>query len=230
MWDPNYEREGFPLFSVQKVKLTFQITKFIFFKFLYINVNIWKDYVCLSFAFHFLSVPPHFLWTSDLAVTAAAKSLQLCPTLCDPIDGSPLGSPSLGFSRQEHWSELPFPSPQLLLIEGNGNPLQYSCLENPVDRGALWAAVHGVAQIWTRLKQLSIPACIGEGNGNPLQYSCLENPRDRGVWWAVVYGVAQSGTQLKRMATHSSVLGWRIPGTGEPGELPSMRSHRVGHN
>ena len=42
---------------------------------------------------------------------AAAKSHQLCPTLCDPIDGSPPGSPSLGFSRQEHWSGLPFPSP-----------------------------------------------------------------------------------------------------------------------
>ena len=45
------------------------------------------------------------------AATVAAKSLQLCPTLCDPIDGSPTGFPSLGFSRQEHWSGLPFPSP-----------------------------------------------------------------------------------------------------------------------
>ena len=47
------------------------------------------------------------------AVAAAAKSLQSCPTLCDPIDGSPPGSPlpSLGFSKQEHWSGLPFPSP-----------------------------------------------------------------------------------------------------------------------
>ena len=45
------------------------------------------------------------------AAAAAAKSLQSCPTLCDPIDGSPPGSPSLGFSRQEHWSGLPFPSP-----------------------------------------------------------------------------------------------------------------------
>ena len=45
------------------------------------------------------------------AAAAAAKSLQSCPTLCDPIDGSPLGSPSLGFSRQEYWSGLPFPSP-----------------------------------------------------------------------------------------------------------------------
>ena len=43
--------------------------------------------------------------------TAAAKSLQSCPTLCDPIDGSPPGSPPLGFSRQEPWSGLPFPSP-----------------------------------------------------------------------------------------------------------------------
>ena len=46
-----------------------------------------------------------------MAAAAAAKSLQSCPTLCDPIDGSPPGSLSLGFSRQEHWSGLPFPSP-----------------------------------------------------------------------------------------------------------------------
>ena len=82
----------------------------------------------------------------------------------------------------------------------------------------------------------------GEGNGNPLQYSCLENPMDRGAWWAAVHGVAKNRTWLsdftftfhfhaleKEMATHSSVLAWRIPGTGEPGELPSMESHRVGH-
>ena len=51
-----------------------------------------------------------FVFTQD-AAAAAAKSLQSCPTLCDPIDGSPPGSRSLGFSRQEHWSGLPFPSP-----------------------------------------------------------------------------------------------------------------------
>jgi len=51
-----------------------------------------------------------------------------------------------------------------------------------MDRGAWWAAVHGVTQSQTRLKQLSVRACIGEGNGNPLQYSCLENPRDGGAW------------------------------------------------
>ena len=82
-----------------------------------------------------------------------------------------------------------------------------------------------------------------EGNGTPLQYSCLENPMDGGAWWAAVHGVAKSWTQLrdftftfhfpeleKEMATHSSVLAWRIPGTGEPGGLPSMGSHRVGHD
>ena len=83
----------------------------------------------------------------------------------------------------------------------------------------------------------------GEGNGTPLQYSCLENPMDGGAWWAAVHGVAGSRRRLsdfpftfhfhaleKEMATHSSVLAWRIPGTAEPGGLPSMGSHRVGHN
>ena len=84
----------------------------------------------------------------------------------------------------------------------------------------------------------------GEGNGNPLQYSCLENPMDRGAWWATVHGVTKSWTQLrdyqkdlptmqetqvqslgwedlleKEMATHSSILAWRIPWTGEPDRL-----------
>ena len=81
--------------------------------------------------------------------------------------------------------------------------LQYSCLENPADRGVWWAAVHGVAQSQTQLNRLSMHTCIGEGNGNPLQYSCLENPRDRGAWWAAVYGVAQSQTQLKRLSSSS---------------------------
>ena len=84
--------------------------------------------------------------------------------------------------------------------EQNGNPLQHSCLENPMGGGAWWAAVHGVAKSRTGLHFLfhfhfSL-SCIGEGNGNPLQCSCLENPRDGGAW-AAVYGVAQSRTRLK---------------------------------
>ena len=83
----------------------------------------------------------------------------------------------------------------------------------------------------------------GEGSGTPLQYSCLENPMDGGAWWAAVHGVAGSRTRLsgftfafhshvleKEMATHSSVLAWRIPGTAEPGGLLSLGSHRVGHD
>ena len=88
--------------------------------------------------------------------------------------------------------------------EGHRNPLQYSCLQNPVNRGAWWAAVHGVAQSRTRLKWLSMHACIGEGNGNPLQCSCLENPRDQGAWWATVCGVTHGRTRLKQLSSSSS--------------------------
>ena len=84
---------------------------------------------------------------------------------------------------------------------------------------------------------------IGEGNGTPVQYCCPENPMDGGAWWAAVPGVAKSQTLLsdftftfhfhaleKEMATHSSVLAWRIPGMGESGGLRSMGLHRVGHD
>ena len=86
-------------------------------------------------------------------------------------------------------------------------------------------------------------SCIGEGNGNPLQRSCLESPGYGGAWLAAISGVAQSWTRLsdfnfafhlhaleKEMATHSSVLAWRIPGIEEAGGLLSMRSHRVRHD
>ena len=86
-------------------------------------------------------------------------------------------------------------------------------------------------------------SCIAERNGNPLRCSCLENPMDGGAGWAAVRGVVKSRTRLsdftftfhfhaleKEMATHSSVLAWRIPGTREPGGLPSMWLHRVRHD
>ena len=84
---------------------------------------------------------------------------------------------------------------------------------------------------------------MGEGNGAPLQYSCLENPMDGGAWWAAVRGVTKSRARLtdfpfafhfhaleKEIATHSSVLAWRIPETEEPSGLPSAGSHRVRHD
>ena len=81
-------------------------------------------------------------------------------------------------------------------------------------------------------------SCIGKGNGNPLPCSFLENPRDWGAWWAAIYGVIQSRTRLKQlsssssssmemgkeMATHSSILAWRIPWMEEPGGLQSIGS------
>ena len=87
------------------------------------------------------------------------------------------------------------------------------------------------------------PVGFREGNDTPLQYSCLKNPMDGGAWWAAVRGVAKSWTRLsdftftfhfhaleKEMATHSSVLAWRLPGMAEPGGLPSLGLHRVGHD
>ena len=124
---------------------------------------------------------------------AAAKSLQSCPTLCNPIDGSPSGSPSLGFSRQEYWSGLPFQFSvihvkTLFLLEWfkAGFSLRHSGSD-------------GKASACNAGDPGSIPGSgrsPGEGNGNPLQYSCLENPMEGGAWWAAVHVVAKSRTQL----------------------------------
>ena len=86
----------------------------------------------------------------------------------------------------------------------NWHPLQCSCLENPMDGEAWWAAVHGVAT--ERLHFHLSLSHIGEGNGNPLQCSCLENPRDRGAWWAAVSGVTQCRTQLKWLCSSRFLL------------------------
>ena len=90
---------------------------------------------------------------------------------------------------------------------------------------------------------IELPYDHREGNGTALQSSCLENPMDGGAWWAADHGVSKSRMGLsnftftfhfhaleKEMAPHSSVLAWRIPAMGEPGGLPSMGSHRVGHD
>ena len=149
-----------------------------------------------------------------MKVKSESEATQSCPTICDPMDCS-----------------LPGPSVHRIF--------QARVLE--------WVAIAFILQ--ARLQQYvscelpDVQAGFRKGNGNPLQYSCLENSMDGGAWWAAVHGLARSQTRLsdftftfhlhaleKDMATHSSVLAWRIPGTGQPGGLPSMGSHRVGHD
>jgi len=87
---------------------------------------------------------------------------------------------------------------------GNGNPLQYSCLER---RRSLVGCSPWGREESDRTQRLPFHfslSCIEEGNGNSLQCSCLENPRDGGAWWAAIYGVAQSRTRLKRFSSSSS--------------------------
>ena len=106
-----------------------------------------------------------------------------------------------------------------------------------------WLYILGSFWMWVAhfVIYIILLAFSGEGDGTPLQYSCLENSMDGGAWWAAVHGVTKSQARLsdftftfhfpaleKEMATHSSVLAWRIPGTREPGGLRSLGSHRVG--
>ena len=179
-----------------------------------------------------------------MLVSAAPHESALCAcsvtqfylTLCDPLTTAhqiPLSMEfsrqeywvSMEFFRQEYWSGLPFPTPGDLPDSG----IKPVSPAPPVSAGVFFTT--------------EPPWKLGEGNGTPLQYSCLDNPMDGGAWWAAVHGVAKSLTRLsdftftfhfhaleKEMATHSSVLAWRIPGTGEPGGLPSMGSNRVGHD
>ena len=150
--------------------------------------------------------PPH---NSLARWCAAVLVAQSCPTLCDPVDCS-----------------LPSSS-----VHGDS-------LENP--RTLEWVAMafsRGPSQAW---EQTQVSRFAG---GFVIVWITRENPMDGGAWKAAVHGVAEGRTQLsdftftfhshalgKEMAAHSSVLAWRIPGTGEPGGLPSMGSHRVGHD
>ena len=80
------------------------------------------------------------------AAAAAAKPLQSCPTLCDPIDSSPPGSPSLGFSRQEHWRGCHFPL-QCMKVKSESEVAQ-SCqtLSDPMDCNPSGSSIHGIFQ------------------------------------------------------------------------------------
>ena len=101
--------------------------------------------------------------------------------------------------------------------EGNGSPLWYSCLENPMDGGAWWATVHGVARSRTRLSDFTFTFHFHALEKEIATHSSI-------LAWKIPW------TEEPGRLQHSSVLAWRIPGTGEPGVLPSVGSHRVGHN
>ena len=148
-------------------------------------------------------------------------------------------SPNPPCKFPSHHCLVPLPTPAHLIPEssGPGSGLNSGLLKRIFYIG-FWTLPSPETKYITGVSRFS-----GEGNGTRLQYSCLENPMDGGAWWAAVHGVVKSRTQLsdftftfhfhaleEEMATHSSVLAWRIPGTGEPGGLPSMGSHRVGRD
>ena len=130
-----------------------------------------------------------------------------------------------------HWGldtteRLHFHFSLLCIGEENGNPLQYSCLENPRDGGAWWAAVYWVAQSRTWLKRLS-SSSIGDRWASLVAQTVKRLPtmQETRVW-----SLGQEDPLEKEMATHSNIHAWKIPWTEEPGGLQSMGSQRVGHD
>ena len=109
--------------------------------------------------------------------------------------------------------------------EGNGNPLQYSCLENTMDRGAWQDTVHGVAKRWTWLKQLSSSSSSSTQSRASLVAQMVKNLLAIQETW--VWSLGGEDPLEKEMATRSSILAWRILWTEEPGGLQSMGSQRV---
>ena len=114
---------------------------------------------------------------------------------------------------------------------GNGNPLQNSCLENPRDRGAWWAAVHGVAKSPAWLSDFTFTFMHWRRKWQPTPVFLPGESQGQGAWWAAIYGVTQSRTRVKRLSSSSSsVLAWRIPWTEETRGLQYIGLQRVGYN
>ena len=116
-----------------------------------------------------------------LLLLSRFSHVRLCAT---PWMAAYQAPPSLGFSRQEHWSGLPMPLGAAK--KKNKNQISFS-----------------VSLLLQSLAALLVSFCPFPRNGNPLQCSCLEDPRDGGAWWAAVYGVAQSRTRPKRLSSSS---------------------------
>ena len=120
---------------------------------------------------------------------------------------------------------------------GEGNPLQYSCLENPVDRGAWWTAVQGVTQSQTQLKRLSMHECNGEGNGNPLQYSCLESQGQRSLVGCCLWGrtesdmakVTQQQQQYGKLYMYYTTIKKKKKPFGKDSLMPTVLQTLLGH-
>ena len=168
------------------------------------------------------SLPSLVIRSFPCGTAAAAKSRQSCPTLCDPIDGSPPGSPVPGIlqARTLKWAAISFSNAGKWKVKvkslsrarllatpwtaayqappsmgfsrqeyGSGSPVPL-VVKNPTANAGDTRDL-GLIPGWRRSP--------GGGHGNPLQDSCLENPMDRGAWWATVHRVAKSQTQLKRL-------------------------------
>ena len=182
---------------------------------------------------------------------------KACPTLCNTLDYSPPDYSVLGIFQARILEGCDFLLQGIfttqglnphLLLDKQTLPLSHLGAHN--ERTENQKNTQSIRETWDNFNQKNIHEIVvpwagsfAEGHDNPLQSSCLENPMDGGAWWAAVHGVTNSWTWLrafpftfhfhaleKEMATPSSVLAWRIPGTGEPGGLPSMGSHRVGHD
>ena len=133
----------------------------------------------------------HFLLQGIFPIWGSNLSLLHCRQILNQVLGKP---------HQQ------FFEPYYNIGEGNGTPLQYSCLENPMDGGDWWAAIHGVTKSRTRLSNFTFTFHFHalEKETTTHLCSCLENSRDGGAWWAAVYGVTQSRTRLKRLSSSSS--------------------------
>ena len=144
-----------------------------------------------------------------MKVKSESEVTQSCPTLSDPMDCSPPGSPVHGIfqARVPEWGAIAFSDHQLSgheLEQTLGDSWRRQWHPTPVllpGKSHGWRSLvgcspwgHKESDTTERLHFQFSLSCIGEGNGNPLQCSCLENPRDGGAWWATVYGVSLSRT------------------------------------